>query len=171
MQGSELIPLSKFTSDPLSPGLWALQVAVQGTTIARWYSLCDEPIGCVCVCVCANNSSISPYLSFPSVPLWYRSNEKEKKVEPTDFPPPLTTLTFRLTFLVLDFSSLPNFMPLPSLAKFYPLESLCLSSSKCSDSSCTSKVTSCPNLPSCQTQPWSSLYPDLKSQFPPSSIT
>ena len=79
-------------------------------------------------------------------------------------------LIFRLNFLVLDSSSLPNFMPLPSLAKFYPLESLCLSSSKCSDSSCTSKVTSCPNLPSCQTQPWSSLYPDLKSQFPLSPI-
>ena len=96
---------------------------------------------------------------------------KEKKVEPTDFPPPLPTLIFRLNFIVLDSSSLPNFMPLPSLAKFYLLESLCLSSSKCSDSSCTSKVTSCPNLPSCQTQPWSSLYPDLKSQFPPLSIT
>jgi len=34
-QGVELIPFSRFTSDPLSPGVWALQVAVQGTTIAR----------------------------------------------------------------------------------------------------------------------------------------
>ena len=58
MQGSELIPLSKFTSDPLSPGLWALQVAVQGTTIARWDSLCDEPIGCVCVCVLTIQASL-----------------------------------------------------------------------------------------------------------------
>ena len=34
-QGTELIPFTRFTSDPLSPGIWALQVAVQGTTIAR----------------------------------------------------------------------------------------------------------------------------------------
>ena len=68
----------------------------------------------------------------------------------------------RLSFLVLDSSPLPQ-QPrsLPSLAGFYPLEGLCA----------TSKLPSCPHLPLCHTQPWSSFSPDPKSQFPPSSTT